>query len=187
MIFGYFWVFLGIFGYFWVLLGIFGYFWVLYCIDIVPILISYRYCIDILTYRTALGEEIFCLSYPDARDCCPLGLVSIALKGIHFTDVIKRMKKKEKTSPRGQQSRASGNDKQNSLIELVIGLIELGIGLIGLGIGLIELRIGLIEQGIGPMELGVGLRMNNARRTVLARVSGLVIYATVIGNLIIYY
>ena len=75
MIFGYFWVFLGIFGYFWVLLGIFGYFWVLYCIDIVPILISYRYCIDILTYRTALEEEIFCLSYPDARDCCPLGLV----------------------------------------------------------------------------------------------------------------
>ena len=78
MIFGYFWVFLGIFGYFWVLLGIFGYFWVLYCIDIVPILISYRYCIDILTYRTALEEEIFCLSYPDARDCCPLGLVCLA-------------------------------------------------------------------------------------------------------------
>ena len=77
MIFGYFWVFLGIFGYFWVLLGIFGYFWVLYCIDIVPILISYRYCIDILTYRTALEEEIFCLSYPDARDCCPLGLVPL--------------------------------------------------------------------------------------------------------------
>ena len=74
-IFGYFWVFLGIFGYFWVLLGIFGYFWVLYCIDIVPILILSRYCIDILSYHTALGEEIFCLSYPDARDCCPLGLV----------------------------------------------------------------------------------------------------------------
>ena len=34
--------------------------------------------------------------------------------------------------------------------------------------------IGLIELGIGLMELGIGLRINNARRTVLARVSGLV-------------
>ena len=49
-----------------------------------------------------------------------------------------------------------------------IGLIELGIGLIELGIGLIELRIGLIE-------LVMGLRINNARCTVLARVSGLVL------------
>ena len=48
------------------------------------------------------------------------------------------------------------------------------IGLIELGIGLIELGIGLIELGIGLMELGIGLRINNARRTVLARVSGLV-------------
>ena len=54
------------------------------------------------------------------------------------------------------------------------GLIELRIGLIELGIGLIELGIGLIELGIGLMELGIGLRISNARRTVLARVSGLV-------------
>ena len=63
------------------------------------------------------------------------------------------------------------------LIELVIGLIELGIGLIELGIGLnrlIELGIDLIELGIGLMELGIGLRINNAWRTVLTRVSGLV-------------
>ena len=60
------------------------------------------------------------------------------------------------------------------LIELGIGLIELGKGLIELGIGLIELGIGLIELGIGLMELGIGLRIDNARRTVLARVSGLV-------------
>ena len=60
------------------------------------------------------------------------------------------------------------------LIELGIGLIELGIGLIELGIGLIQLGIGLIELGIGLMELGIGLRINNARRTVLARVFGLV-------------
>ena len=60
------------------------------------------------------------------------------------------------------------------LIELGIGLIELGIGLIELGIGLIELGIGLIELGIGLIELGIGLRINNARRTALARVSGLV-------------
>ena len=60
------------------------------------------------------------------------------------------------------------------LIELGIGLIELGIGLIELGIGLRELGIGLIELGIGLMELRIGLRINNARRTVLARVSGLV-------------
>ena len=51
-----------------------------------------------------------------------------------------------------------------------IGLIELVID----QIGLIELRIGLIEQGIGLMELGIGLRIDNARRTVLAHVSGLV-------------
>ena len=55
-----------------------------------------------------------------------------------------------------------------------IGLIELRIGLIELGIGLIELGIGLIELGIGLIELGNGLRINNARRTILARVSGLV-------------
>jgi len=67
------------------------------------------------------------------------------------------------------------------LIELGLGLVELGIGLIELGIGLIELRVGLIELGIslielgiGLMELGIGLRIINARRTVLARVSGLV-------------
>ena len=61
------------------------------------------------------------------------------------------------------------------LIELGIGLIELGIVLIELGIDLIELGKGLIERGIGLMELGIGLRINNARRTVLARLSGLVI------------
>ena len=38
----------------------------------------------------------------------------------------------------------------------------------------IELGIGLIELGIGLIELGIGLRINNARRTILARVSGLV-------------
>jgi len=36
------------------------------------------------------------------------------------------------------------------------------------------LGIGLLELGIGLMEPGIGLRINNARRTVLARVSGLV-------------
>ena len=46
--------------------------------------------------------------------------------------------------------------------------------MIELGICMIELRIDLIELGIGLMELGIGLRNNNARRTVLARVSGLV-------------
>ena len=64
------------------------------------------------------------------------------------------------------------------LIELVIvqiGLMELKIGLTELGIGLTELGIGLIELEIGLMELGTGLRINNARRTVLARVSGLVL------------
>ena len=55
-----------------------------------------------------------------------------------------------------------------------IGLIELGIGLIELGIGLIELGKGLKELGIGLMELGIVPRIHNARRTVLARVSGLV-------------
>ena len=57
----------------------------------------------------------------------------------------------------------------------MIGRIGVGIGLIELGIGLVELGIGLIELGIGLMEPGKGLRINNARRTVLARVSGLVI------------
>ena len=71
---------------------------------------------------------------------------------------------------------------KNNLIELVIGrigLIELGIGMIKLGIGLIEFGIGLIELGkvlmglgICVMELRIGRRINNARRTVLARVSG---------------
>ena len=32
-----------------------------------------------------------------------------------------------------------------------------------------------IELGIGPIELGIDLRISNARRTFLARVSGLVI------------
>ena len=57
-------------------------------------------------------------------------------------------------------------------IGLRIGLIELEVGLIELVIGLIELVIGLIELGIGLMELGIGLKIINARRTVLARVSG---------------
>ena len=85
------------------------------------------------------------------------------------------------------------------LIELGIGLIELRIGLIDLGIvlvelvigqrglielstGLIELGIGLIELGIGLMELGISLRINNARRTVLARVSGLVTWEALEGQ-----
>ena len=42
-------------------------------------------------------------------------------------------------------------------------------------IGLIELGIGLKELGIGLIELGIVLKINNARRTVLARVSGLFI------------
>ena len=49
-------------------------------------------------------------------------------------------------------------------------------------IGLIELRIGLIELGIGLMELGIGLRNNNARRTVLARGSGLVSLSSLVPN-----
>ena len=56
----------------------------------------------------------------------------------------------------------------------MIGRIGLRIGLIELEIGLIELGIGLIELGIGLLELGIGLRIDNARRTVLARVSCLV-------------
>ena len=32
-----------------------------------------------------------------------------------------------------------------------------------------------LSLGIGLIELGIGLRINNGRRTVLARVSGLVI------------
>ena len=55
-------------------------------------------------------------------------------------------------------------------------MIELGIGLIELRVGQIEQGTGLIELGIGLMELGIGLRINNARRTVLARVSGLVFF-----------
>ena len=70
-IFGYFWVFLGIFGYFWVHLGILGIVLYRYCFDIVSIL--YQHCIN--TYRAALGQELFCSSFPDARDCCPLGLL----------------------------------------------------------------------------------------------------------------
>ena len=58
--------------------------------------------------------------------------------------------------------------------DLGIGLTLLGIGPIELRMGLIEVKMGLIELGIGLMELGIGLRINNARRTVLARVSGLV-------------
>ena len=58
--------------------------------------------------------------------------------------------------------------------DLGIGLTLLGIGPIELRMGLIELKMGLIELGIGLIELGIGLRINNARRTVLARVSGLV-------------
>ena len=41
-------------------------------------------------------------------------------------------------------------------------------------IGLIELGIGLKELGIGLIELGIVLKIDNARRTILARVSGLV-------------
>ena len=59
--------------------------------------------------------------------------------------------------------------------DLGIGLTLLGIGPIELRMGLIELKMGLIELGIGLMELGIGLRINNARRTVLARVTGLVL------------
>ena len=42
-------------------------------------------------------------------------------------------------------------------------------------IGRIVLWISLLELGIGLIELGIGLRINNARRTVLACVSGLVL------------
>ena len=52
--------------------------------------------------------------------------------------------------------------------------IQLEIDLIQLGIRPLELGIGLIELEMGLMELGIGLGMNNARRTVLARVSGFV-------------
>ena len=51
-------------------------------------------------------------------------------------------------------------------------------GLIELEIGLIELKIGLTELQIGLIEL-VELRSINARRTVLARVSGLVYFPKV--------
>ena len=61
-------------------------------------------------------------------------------------------------------------------IGLVIGRIGVVIGLIELGIGLIEIGIGLRELGIGLMELGRGLRIDNVRRTVLVRVSGLVLH-----------
>ena len=43
-------------------------------------------------------------------------------------------------------------------------------------IGLIELGIGLKKLGIGLIELGIVLKIDNARRTVLARVSRLVIW-----------
>ena len=72
--------------------------------------------------------------------------------------------------------------------QLRLGLIELGIGRIGLMIGRIELGIGLIELGIGLIEIGIGLMeltINNARRTVLARVSGL-IFSTFSNPLIIF-
>ena len=36
-----------------------------------------------------------------------------------------------------------------------------------------------LELGIGLKELGIGLRIDNARRTVLARVSGLVLISTI--------
>ena len=54
----------------------------------------------------------------------------------------------------------------------MIGRIGLRIGLTELVIGLIELRIGLMELGIDLIELGIGLRINNARCTVLTRVTG---------------
>ena len=41
-------------------------------------------------------------------------------------------------------------------------------------IGLIELGIGLKELGIGHIERGIVLKIDNARRTVSARVSDLV-------------
>ena len=53
-------------------------------------------------------------------------------------------------------------------------MIELGIGLMELGIVLMEPGIGVMELGVGLMELGVCLGINNAWRTVLARVSALV-------------
>ena len=49
------------------------------------------------------------------------------------------------------------------------------IGQIGLVVGLISVGIGLIELGIGLMALGISLRINNARRTVVAHVSGLIL------------
>ena len=60
---------------------------------------------------------------------------------------------------------------------LEIGLTVLEIGLIGLRIGFKDRSgrgIGLKELGIVLIELGIVLNINNARRTVLARVSGLV-------------
>ena len=51
-------------------------------------------------------------------------------------------------------------------------------------IGLIELRIGLTELGIGLMELEIGLKINNARRTVLARVSDLVVESFLLLGLV---
>ena len=69
----------------------------------------------------------------------------------------------------------------------MIGRIGVGIGLIEIGIGLTELGIGLIELGIGLIELRIGLRINNARRTVLARVSGLVHFAIPILYILFIY
>ena len=47
-------------------------------------------------------------------------------------------------------------------------------------IGLIELGIGLKELGLGLIELGIVLKIDNARRTVLARVSGLVQFQVIL-------
>ena len=59
-------------------------------------------------------------------------------------------------------------------------MVEPLIGLIELGIGVKELGIGLIEPGIGLIELGIVLKIDNARRTVLARVSGLVQFQVIL-------
>ena len=59
----------------------------------------------------------------------------------------------------------------------------LEIGLMGLRIGFKDRSgrgIGLKELGIVLIELGIVLNINNARRTVLARVSGLVFPITLL-------
>ena len=65
------------------------------------------------------------------------------------------------------------------LIELGRGLLEAWRGPIELGKGRLELGLelgrGLTERVIGLIELGILLRINKARRIVLARVSGLVV------------